>query len=305
MLKSNRRDFLKFAGIAGATSALGLTFSLPSSRISAQQPEGMQGTVTIIPTAVGHIHTYTAPDVSSRVTTHIIETADSLVLIDAQLFKPFGAEAAAYAASLGKPIDRIILSHDHPDHWYGAESFDAPLVATATSAGLIQEAVESGSAASQASSFGDLAATEFRVPEVGVELGSETIAGINFEFSAIENAEAVENLVVLVPEAKTAILQDLMYNAVYFFPGLNRPNWIAALEDMRTSLKADGYEIILPGHGVPTTLGTLDTGIEFLQFLDEQFNTADSGEAVAEAIVARYPSFDGAGLLPFYSLFFQ
>lgn len=304
MPKTSRRDFLKFAGAASAASALSFALPMGAFQVVGQEVAVTLGRVTIVNTPTGRIHTYNAPDASGRVTTHIIETADSLVVIDTQLLKPFAAEAAAYAGSLGKPIERVILSHEHADHVFGAENFDAPIVATAATAANVAAAIESGAAGQQAASFGDAAPTELITPEAAIELGSETIAGLTFEFSAYENAEALENLVIRVPEAQTAILQDLMYNAVYFFPGLDRNVWIAALEDLRVSLKADGYETLLVGHGMPTTLGALDTGIEFLQFLEEQYTTAESGEAVAEAIVSRYPSYNGEVILGFYPAFF-
>lgn len=304
MSKTSRRNFLK---LAGSASAFGLIMGgLPSSmsQVVAQESSAMLGKVTITVTPVGRIHTYTAPDGSAAVTTHIIETANNLIVVDAQLLRPFGAEANAYAQTLGKPIDRVILSHEHPDHWFGAENFDAPIVATSTTVANITQTIESGASAEQAASFGDAAPIELRTPEVGVELGTETINGWTFEFSAVENAEAFENLVIRLPEAKTAILQDLMYNAQYFFPGFDRNVWISALEDLRTSLAADGYETLLVGHGVPTTLGTLDNGIEFLQFLEEQYTTLDSGEAVMEAVAARYPTYGAPLILGFYPDFF-
>ena len=51
--------------------------------------------------------------------THIIESANKLVLIDGQFLAPYAAKFRQYADSLGKPIDRLFLSHRHPDHWFG------------------------------------------------------------------------------------------------------------------------------------------------------------------------------------------
>jgi glyoxylase-like metal-dependent hydrolase (beta-lactamase superfamily II) len=304
---TSRRNFLKLTGLTGAAAMVSLatTSQAPKARAAALQPAGMQGHITIVPTAVGNIHTYTAPEMGARVTTHIIETESGLLLVDGQFLSPFGAEAAAYAASLGKPIDRVILTHDHPDHWYGAEHFDAPLVATATTAALVEEAVSSGAAEANGANFGDAGPSAFRTAEAAITLGTDTILGVNIEFSAYENAEAVENLVMLLPDAKVAILQDMMYNGVYFFPGVDRQNWIAGLDDIRTKLLADGYETVLVGHGVPTTVGVLDNGIEFLTFLDEQFNTAETGDAILQAVLERYPSYQGLPLTAFYALFFD
>lgn len=307
MAKSTRRNFLKTAGVLGAGAAIGLgasSVTAPAKSVKAQSATPLAGKITITLTPIGPIHTYNAPTVSGLVTTHIIELSNSLVVVDTQLLRPFGAEAAAYAASLGKPIDRVILTHEHPDHWYGAENFDAPFVATPTTVANVTAAIEDGSARANADGFGPAAPVELRAPVVGVSEGTTIIDGVAFQISTVEGAEAVEQLVIRIPEARTAILQDLMYNAVYFFPGLNRLAWISALDELRKSLKADGYQTILAGHGVPTTVGSLDEGIEFLDFVETQFNTLPSGEAVAEAARSRYPSYEGDVLLTFYPIFF-
>lgn len=49
------------------------------------------------------------------------------IVIDAQLNPVYADEAAAYARGLGKPLDRLIVTHAHPDHHNGAASFDAPV----------------------------------------------------------------------------------------------------------------------------------------------------------------------------------
>jgi glyoxylase-like metal-dependent hydrolase (beta-lactamase superfamily II) len=37
----------------------------------------------------------------------------------------YADEAADYANRLDKPVDRIIVSHGHPDHWSGLEVLTA------------------------------------------------------------------------------------------------------------------------------------------------------------------------------------
>jgi len=91
---------------------------------------GMKGKVTINDRGIAKIHTYAFSPLNS--TTHIIETADGLVVVDAQMTLPDTNEAIAYVRSLNKPIRRLIVSHSHPDHWLGlGEWADAPSAAIA------------------------------------------------------------------------------------------------------------------------------------------------------------------------------
>jgi hypothetical protein len=62
-------------------------------------------------------------------------------------------------------------------------------------------------------------------------------------------------LVIKLPEANAIIVQDLLYNGVHFWPGTDRKNWLTVLENFRT---LSGYETLLVGHGMPTSMGQID-----------------------------------------------
>lgn len=61
--------------------------------------------VTIQPAGELTVHTLTAPVAMFANSTHIIETPNSLVLVDTQFFLPNALDFRAYADELGKPID--------------------------------------------------------------------------------------------------------------------------------------------------------------------------------------------------------
>jgi len=48
---------------------------------------------------------------------HVIETPEKLIMIDAQFDFNLAKELKKYVATLNKPLERIILSHAHPDHF--------------------------------------------------------------------------------------------------------------------------------------------------------------------------------------------
>jgi glyoxylase-like metal-dependent hydrolase (beta-lactamase superfamily II) len=86
------------------------------------QPAGdMKGTVVVSAYPNVRIHTYVSPPDGFLVNTHIVEGEASLVIFDGQLLNAYAAEVAAYASRLGKPVEQIIVSHGHPDHWAGLE----------------------------------------------------------------------------------------------------------------------------------------------------------------------------------------
>jgi glyoxylase-like metal-dependent hydrolase (beta-lactamase superfamily II) len=51
----------------------------------------------------------------------MIEGPNAVVIFDGQLLLPYADEVASYVKTLRKPVDRIILSHAHTDHWGGLQ----------------------------------------------------------------------------------------------------------------------------------------------------------------------------------------
>lgn len=308
MARMNRRNFVKTlgmfgAGAAGLTILDGVTGGFPgllgSSNAVLAQPNGMLGKVVITMTPAATLHSYIAPEASFLVTTHAVETANSLVVVDTQVAQTFAAEARAYIDSIGKPIERVILSHEHPDHFGGGNQYtDAPFVSTSAIAESVQGFVDGGGLEGLAALLGeDEVTSEPNVPEAGIEAGEETIDGVLFEYDIRNNAEAVEQIVIRIPEARTMIVQDLIYNNAHFFPGVDRDNWLTILEDLRGE---EGFDTLLAGHGVPTTPAELDNGIEYLTFVQETVAEAESADDIIAAVTERYPSYGAVGLLPFW-----
>ncbi|WP_207406219.1 hypothetical protein [Rathayibacter sp. SD072] len=83
--------------------------------------------MTVTDTGGVRVHGYTAPDSSINVTTHVIETPNLLVGVDGQLTVVDADDVVEYAARLGKPWEKLITSHEHPDHFQGAARFGAPI----------------------------------------------------------------------------------------------------------------------------------------------------------------------------------
>jgi|GEM_PF-446661 glyoxylase-like metal-dependent hydrolase (beta-lactamase superfamily II) len=302
MTHVNRRQFLGTLGAAGAVSALSF---VPSalSRLSAQAAARL-GKIVITDTGALRVHTYVAPDASVQVTSHIIETPNQLVLVDTQLLQTFAAEFRAYVDSLGKPIERVILSHAHPDHFLGGAQFtDVPFVTTPEIAAEVQAYVDAGSVAQVAGFAGESEVPEtINVPEGALALGDLSIDGVSFTLERVTDAESTQQVNVLIPDAGVIVLQDLLYANVHFFPGINRPNWIATLEGLRDSTQ--GYSTLLAGHGVPTTRGELDQAIRYLTAAEAAVAQASTYEDIVAALQAEFPAHEGAGILPFWASFF-
>ncbi len=285
------------AGVGAISTAFATTGRVAQAASHSVTPAA--GMVTVHKLGAVTLHSYTASEASAMVNTHIVETANELHVIDAQFVQVFAAEARAYADSLGKPIAQLYLSHSHPDHILGASQFaDVPFMTTDA---VLADAKGSGDMyAGRKEQLGDT--TEHYMPSGGLATGSATWDGVAVEIAEIKDAEAANTLTFHFPEAGLIIAQDLLYASAHAFPLGNTPNWIAALESIRTT---ESLKVIGAGHGLPASPGAVDDAISYLNFQNEVIsNSADADTAIA-ALSEAYPGYGGLDLLSFINFRFQ
>ncbi|NEA98083.1 MBL fold metallo-hydrolase [Streptomyces sp. SID13726] len=243
----------------------------------------MNGTVTVLDRGAVRVHSYMSPADTFHATTQLIETPARIVAIDAQLLPAYADEAVAYAQGLGKPLDRLVVTHAHPDHYNGAARFGVPVHALARVREQIVARGDSDLPTGQV-----IPVSEF-TPSVAVIPGTEVIDGVPFVFEAVSGGEAADELLIKLPEQGVLIAQDLVYNDVHLYLGNNDiTGWQRAVD---TLAGESGYDTILPGHGLPTGPQVYEDVRRYLT--DARELLGDDGEAYKAAIVDRYPSYAG------------
>lgn len=280
----SRRNLLKGATLTVGAAAFLRTALTPNMAL-AQQGDLPPGTVHSFAKSGVNFHTYVSPAMTVNVTSHVVEFDDQLLLVDATFMPPTAQEVSALVASTGKPVAQAIISHEHPDHWGGA-----PLIEDVTF-NTLPEIREGLRAEAEGGQFG----TPTNVLEGGdITPGMTEISGVPVEFRHYRDNEAPHMLVVVLPKQQVAIVQDLVYNGIFFAPGVDRANWIATLEEMRDD---PAFETLLVGHGLPTSRGELDTAIAYIKVLDDAMtNAATPDDAIAQ-LKAAYPGYTGDFLL--------
>lgn len=244
-------------------------------------------TVTVQAAGDVVVHTLTAPEEVFANSTHIIETPNTLVLVDTQFLLPNAADFRAYADELGKPIDRVFITHEHPDHFLGSEVFaDLDVVALATVSDTIAAVGDAEVAEKQADFGPEAIAGSFVVPDV-VEPGSLEIDGITFELTEVIDAEAETQLVIRVPEAGAIVAGDIVYSGVHLILAGQPDTWTVALNDLKAD--AADYPIVLPGHGLPSDPSVYDENIAWLATASELIATVDTADAFKQGLVDAYP----------------
>ena len=239
------------------------------------------------------VHTYTAPDDGWVVNTHFIELPSQLIAIDAQYTLRYASEALAYAATLGKPVTRLYVTHYHPDHLLGAAAFGLPIHALPEVKMKI-DAVGDRVASEEHEKFPDAIPSHAEKPSILVTPGLETIDGIDIDFLHLQHAETEHALMIGFREQGILITQDLIYNGVHvFISEWAFDTWSEGLGQY----KAQVYENILPGHGAPGGKELYDRMQNYLSKARGLLSQASDGDDLKTRLIAAFPDFGGRTLL--------
>jgi glyoxylase-like metal-dependent hydrolase (beta-lactamase superfamily II) len=299
-MRASSRRFLMLL-MAVFTCVLGFWSSFAAEPVGTP---GMGGKLMINERGKAKIHTIMVSPLASTV--HIIETPEGLVIIDAQQFVPGAKEVIAYVRALNKPVQRLIVSHAHPDHWIGLGEWDIP----AWSLPEIKNAIN-----------GEEGAFIYKVRREGIppyralgpllserkgtianELheGREKLIGLDFVFEKVVDGEADVQLLIKLPELKTLVAQDLVFNNMHHFIGQNRvaadalptfDGWLAAMRKIRR--ENPDTELVLAGHGTPTGPAAIDETIVYIEKAKEVFPNAKDGATLHKLMQAAFPALGG------------
>ena len=239
------------------------------------------------------VHTYIAPDDGWCVNSHIVETANGLIVVDAQYTLTYAREVVAYAAGLGKPIARLYITHFHPDHLLGAPAFSCPIYALASVAAKI-DTVGDRVAVEEHQKHGDVIPLRAERPGQIVAPGIDTIDRVRFEFLHLQHAETQDALMVGLPDHGILITQDLIYNGVHVFVGERAfDGWATALQ----RAQALNYDTLLPGHGSPGGPELYGAMAQYLDAARDTLSRSSSGVELKSRLIAAFPNYRGQVLL--------
>ncbi|MGF1761625.1 MBL fold metallo-hydrolase [Photobacterium sagamiensis] len=246
----------------------------------------------------GGVKIYTFHGVSNS---HIIETKNELRVIDAQLTLSSAKKLKAFIESLNKPLVEVLLSHNHPDHWFGSEIF-ASKTPIATISSVKADLARGGMRYIKIKNKnlkmkGDIP-TQVIFPNKEIKLGVQKWDGLTVVVEEYDGHEAHHSMLIKIPSMGVIIGQDLFYNNMFLVASNRERNkkWRALLQDFSVD-EAMYYKTLLVGHGENGDPSILKQDIEYLDELENILSNKLSLEETKKYLLKKFPNKGGKGML--------
>lgn len=255
----------------------------------------MDGAVQTINLEGLKVHVYTPPDESLLVNSTVFELADRLIVVDGQIFQRFAREVGDFIDSLHKPIDRFLLTHNHPDHYSGFQHLTArfPGVQLASLPSVRDYVARMGQQVLdlRRSLFGGEVASRVVVPDAVIVPGELVISGVRFLFQEFEDAEADHTLTITLPHHGVVLVADLLASEQHhlFTVTPHFDEWIAAVSKIRADVAKFGLKTIIVGHGIPVGPEVLPANLEYLEAAKKAHAASGKAEEFVAAMSASLP----------------
>jgi glyoxylase-like metal-dependent hydrolase (beta-lactamase superfamily II) len=225
----------------------------------------------------------------------LIKGDKGAVLVDVPFARSDAYRVAAAVLDSGRHLDTIVITHDHPDHFFGldvlADAFpDAKIVANPVAAKDMARSIP----IKFKRWSGQLGINAPHRPVQPTAMTGDTIdlEGHKLEVLGPMQGDHVHSTVVWDPESRTLVAGDVLYNQVHVWLGEHTPErytaWLAVL-DRLDALKP---VTVVAGHrhpGTPDDNGSIDWTRRYIKtFVAARANSHSAAELSA-AMMKAYP----------------
>ena len=176
----------------------------------------MNGTLTVTRGDHVAIHTHTAAETAWRATSHLIELATQLILVDTPAAAGAHERGARPRNGTGQAHHPRVHQPRPPRPLRLRRPHDVPAYAPASVARLINEAGALQSLGAYAlTGHADVQTVSLPRIDRTVDAGEETIDSIRVSFEPAADAESGHQLTIGFPDDGVLIAQDIVYNRVH------------------------------------------------------------------------------------------
>lgn len=216
----------------------------------------------------------------------IVIGSESTLVVDTMVSPVLMAPVKAEAELLGgRPVTYVYNTHGDPDHLLGNGLFSqARVIAHAKVAGLLREPERRAAYEKRLAVAGD---GQVRGPDITFEDGYELdLGGLSVHAKYVGPAHSVADTVLWLPEERTYLAADTVFNGLFPLVRDDLANWFAAL----THGSELAPRVVVPGHGPVGDAGTLAWQRDVLETLhDVVRGMYGGGVPVEEAVKEPVP----------------
>ncbi len=245
------------------------------------------------------IKVFTSPDDQFWVNSVIIEGADEVMLVDAQLTKTNAERVLEEIKETKKPLSIVYITHEHADHFLGLEVFreaypGVRIIANSAVTHRINKVYQE-----KVDKWKKISGSGATSHVVVIEKFDGNF--IEFESSRIEVLKDVqgdtgENTMLWIPGQRILISGDVLFNGMHVYTAETdskaREKWLNSLNKIRT-LKPS---FVIPGHskvGAPLDANTaVDFTENYLLVFEEEIKKAKDPDSLINTMKERFPSAD-------------
>jgi glyoxylase-like metal-dependent hydrolase (beta-lactamase superfamily II) len=258
-------------------SLIFFTFSFPNIALST--PTDSKITFSVL--------TYKASPEGFMSNSHILIGENEAILIDAQFSPEEGRKVADLINSTGKTLSKIVITHPHPDHYYGLEVLgiefeDAEITGGPRTITEVKNTMKYWTGAKgEPQVFGEMTV-----------LGNKSLKheDVDIIYRIFRDGESVENTIIYIPSNQTLFTGDLASNGVHMWLGEN--NMDKWLEQLRAIRSIGSISSVYPGHGPVGTADILERAEKYLLNFKESVNNSETIDDAIEKMKKLYPDYE-------------
>jgi glyoxylase-like metal-dependent hydrolase (beta-lactamase superfamily II) len=225
----------------------------------------------------------------------ILSSEKEVLVIDAQFLRPDAQAVISIIEATGKPLTSILITHEHPDHVWGAVEMlkRYPQAKVYAREVVITDIIMHFRARllRWTEDFPELVPTSLMDIEA-LKGNSFDFDGHSIEIVDLQPNEIINSTGFYIPELKTYVAGDQVFHKThaYIAGGLNYPEvWIDSFKGVRENYDID---VVIPGHG-PVGAGdeVFDSAIEYLQSYATAYAPLKKQSIIAREMLAKYPDY--------------
>ena len=238
---------------------------------------------------------YTASPAGFLVDSTLVAGDKEAILIDAQFDLADAHRLAAQILESKKTLTTIVVTHGHPDHYFGAvvlaQAFPkAKLVALPATVAEIKKTWKA-KVAQWRGMYGDLVPEKPVLPAAlaGTTL---TLEGHTLELHGGVQGDSADNAYVWIPSLKTVVAGDIVYRGVHPWTAETDAAKRKAWEKTLDQLAALGATTVIAGHKdpkLPNDAAGIAQTRQYLEAFDAAVAASKTSAEVQQKLKAKFP----------------